>query len=122
MALYCIFSTKRAPWWARSHFAALSERPPKRGIKPHMSPGRPRRMALYQIGLLEWLPRRNFTTFFPPEGHFTVFCPSVGHLRGHFTTFFPLDKWSSGDIIMFYLQQGPQRRYFYRVLFFCFQH
>lgn len=28
--------------------------------------------------------------FFPPEGHFTVFCPSVGHLGGLFTTFFLL--------------------------------
>lgn len=64
MALYCIFSTKRAPWWARPHFVALSERPPERGIKPHMSTGRPRKTALYQIGPLQWLPRRNFTTCF----------------------------------------------------------
>lgn len=47
-----------------------------------------------------------------------MFCPSVGYLGGHFTTFFLLDRWSSGDVIVFYLQQGPQRWYFCCVLFF----
>lgn len=84
-----------------------------------MSTGRPRKTAFYQIGPLEWLPRRNFTTFFSTGR--TLYCVlSIGsHLGGHFTTFFLLDRWSSGDVIVFYRQQEPQRWYFCCVLFFA---